>query len=50
MITTYDFKKDIDAYMNCDKIIQLEEFDIVLNANIVNSIMLTKCENYQGLK
>ncbi len=50
VITTYDFKKDIDKYIFCDETIKLEKFDIILNNNIVNSIELTKCTNYQGLK
>ena len=50
VITTHDFKKDIAEYMLCESVINLEEFDILLNDNIVNSVILTECKNYQGLR
>ncbi len=50
VISTYDFRKDIQKLMRCDSISKLEEFDIILNDNIVNSIELIQCKNYQGLK
>ena len=50
IISTYDFKKDIAEYMICDDVIKLEKFDIALNDNIVNSVTLIKCKNYQGTR
>ena len=50
MINTHFFKKDIASFMQCDTVIPLLEFDIVLNKNKVNTIKLTKCKNFQGLR
>ena len=50
IINTHSFKKDIDAYMKCSKVIIDNEFDIILNNSKVNTIQLVTCKNYQGLK
>ena len=50
VLNTHFFKKNINDYMRCEKVQNLDSFDIILNDNIVNSIKLTKCSNYQGLK
>lgn len=50
IINTHSFKKDIDAYMKCSKVIIHSEFDIILNNSKVNTIQLVTCKNYQGLK
>ncbi|WP_415398528.1 glycosyltransferase family 39 protein [Sulfurimonas sp. CS5] len=50
IINTHSFKKDIDAYMKCSKVIIHNEFDIILNNSKVNTIQLVTCKNYQGLK
>jgi 4-amino-4-deoxy-L-arabinose transferase-like glycosyltransferase len=50
IINTDSFKKDIDAYMKCDKVIKHSEFDIMLSSSKVNTIELIRCKNYQGLK
>ena len=50
VINTHFFKKDIDKYMRCSSVKELDTFDIKLNENIVNSIKLTLCKNFQGLK
>jgi hypothetical protein len=50
VINTHSFKKDIDAYMKCSKVILHNEFDIMLNNSKLNTIQLVTCKNYQGLK
>lgn len=50
IINTYAFKKEIDKYMKCDKVILNESFDIILNSSKVNTIELITCKNYQGLR
>jgi 4-amino-4-deoxy-L-arabinose transferase-like glycosyltransferase len=50
VINTHFFKKDIAEYMKCDKVIPRNKFDIILNSHKVNTIELTTCQNYQGLK
>lgn len=49
-INTHFFKKDINSYAKCDKVIPHVEFDIVLNSNKVNTVKLVTCKNFQGLK
>jgi len=50
VITTHFFKKDISKYISCDKVSKIDEFDIILNKNRVNSVKLTRCTNFQGIK
>lgn len=50
IINTHSFKKDIDAYMKCSKVIIDDEFDIMLNNSKINTIQLVTCKNYQGLR
>lgn len=50
VINTHFFKKDINQYMRCSSINKYDKFDIILNANKVNTINLVECKNYQGLK
>ena len=50
VINTHFFKKDIDSFMKCDKVIPHAKFDIMLNNNKINTIQLTECKNYQGLR
>ncbi len=50
VINTHFFKKDISKYMRCEKLSKVDEFDITLNSNKVNSVELFRCQNYQGLK
>ena len=50
VINTYSFKKDIEKYMKCSKVIKHNEFDIMLNNSKVNTIQLVTCKNYQGLR
>ncbi len=50
VINTHFFTKDISKYMRCDKVQTLEHFDIILHENKVNSITLTLCKNFQGLR
>jgi multisubunit Na+/H+ antiporter MnhC subunit len=50
VINTYSFKKEIEKYMKCSKVIKHSEFDIMLNNSKVNTIQLVTCKNYQGLK
>jgi hypothetical protein len=50
VINTHSFKKDIDAYMKCSKVILHNEFDIMLNNSKINTIQLVTCKNYQGLR
>ena len=50
VINTRFFKKEINNFMKCDKVIPHAKFDIILNSNKVNTIQLTECKNYQGLK
>jgi 4-amino-4-deoxy-L-arabinose transferase-like glycosyltransferase len=50
VINTHSFKKDINKYMKCSKVIKHSEFDIMLNNSKVNTIQLIICKNYQGLK
>lgn len=50
IINTHSFKKDVDAYMKCSKVIIHSKFDIILNNSKVNTIQLVTCKNYQGLK
>ncbi len=49
-INTHYFQKDIAKYAKCDAIIPHANFDIILNANKVNTINFTTCKNYQGLQ
>jgi len=48
VINTHFFKKDINRYMKCDKVVLLKKFDITLNHHKVNTIKLIECKNYQG--
>jgi hypothetical protein len=50
VINTHFFKKDIGSFMKCDEVIPHAKFDIMLNSNKVNTIQLTECKNYQGLR
>lgn len=50
IITTHFFTKDISRAMKCDTVKKLDQFDIMLNNNKVNSITLTQCSNFQGLR
>nr|WP_321265462.1 glycosyltransferase family 39 protein [uncultured Sulfurimonas sp.] len=50
IINTDAFKKEINTYMKCDKVVKLSEFDIILNNSKVNTIELIRCNNYQGLR
>lgn len=50
VINTHFFKKNIDEFMLCDKVIPNNKFDIILNDSKVNSIELITCKNYQGLR
>ena len=50
VINTHFFKKDIAKFMRCDEVIQLNTFDIMINSNKINTIKLTECKNYQGLR
>jgi len=49
-INTHFFKKDISKYVKCKEVIANAEFDIMLNKNKVNSIKLTTCEKFKGLR
>jgi len=50
VINTHFFKKDIKKFMKCDKVIPHAKFDIIINENKINTIQLTECKNYQGLR
>ncbi|WP_373035461.1 glycosyltransferase family 39 protein [Sulfurimonas sp.] len=50
VINTHFFKKDVEKYMKCSKVINHGEFDIMLNNSKVNTIQLIRCKNYQGLR
>ncbi|MCX6051063.1 MAG: glycosyltransferase family 39 protein [Campylobacterales bacterium] len=50
VINSYFFKKDIAHSMKCDEVIPHAEFDIILNANKIDTIQFVTCTNYQGLR
>ena len=50
VISTHFFKKDINKYMKCSKVIPHAKFDIILNSHKVNTVEFIECKNYQGLK
>ena len=50
VINTHFFKKDISSFMRCDKVIPHAKFDIIINSNKINTISLTECKNFQGLR
>ncbi|WP_373004321.1 glycosyltransferase family 39 protein [Sulfurimonas sp.] len=50
IINTHSFKRDIDKYMQCSKVIKHNKFDIMLNNSKVNTVELVTCKNYQGLR
>jgi hypothetical protein len=50
VINTTRFDKNITGYMKCDSFTPIDNFDVKLHGNIVNSILVTECKNYQGLK
>jgi hypothetical protein len=50
VINTHFFKKDISSFMRCDKVIPHTKFDIIINSNKINTISLTECKNFQGLR
>ncbi|MBU0721693.1 glycosyltransferase family 39 protein [bacterium] len=50
IINTHFFQKDIAKYMQCDAVITNSSFDIILNQHKVNTITLSRCKNFQGLR
>ncbi len=50
VITTHFFQKDIRSYMKCDEVKQVDSFDIIINNNKINSVQMTMCTNFQGLR
>jgi len=49
-INTHFLNVNVEERVKCDKTFQVDEFDIILHQNIVNTIKLIRCKNYQGLK
>ncbi len=49
-INTHFFKKNITKFARCDKVENVESFDIKLSHSTINSIDLIKCYNFQGKK
>jgi hypothetical protein len=49
LINTTRFDTNPAKFMHCDSIKKVDSFDIKLNNYIVNSIVLFKCSNFQGV-
>ena len=50
VINTTRFDRDIKEYMKCDTFRDIDKFDIKLHGNIINTILVTECKNYKGIK
>ena len=50
IINTHFFHKNIASTMKCDKVYQIESFDINISNHKINTINLVMCKNFQGLK
>ena len=49
-INTHFFHKEIGRYAKCDKVENVESFEIELNGVAVNHVDLVKCYNFQGVR
>ena len=49
-INTHFFHKEIARYAKCDKVENLESFDIKLNGVAINHVDIVACYNFQGLR